>query len=224
MGGWYGSIRLANASVAVSCIALISFFIAVIEPVITKNKFSKSNLFFGVLVIPGILLINQSLDVKLKHGFWLGILAALLGALFGIYNKKYTQEIEPNTITFIQMLSGFLFLSICMPFYLHLTHQQLHLPNSKDFILLLILAIVCTVIPYNLFLRALKATNAFTTSLINNLEPVYGVILAAVFLHENEQLNWKFYIGAVIILIAVFAHAFLNRKQIKNTADILDVN
>ena len=210
---WYGSIKFANASVAVSCIALISFFISVLEPIITKNAFNKSNLFFGIIVIPGILLINQSLDINLKFGFWLGILAAVLAAFFSIYNKKYTQEIEPNSITFIQMLSGFLFLSFCLPFYLHFTKQLFPIPTSKDFILLMILSVVCTIIPYNLFLRALKATNAFTTSLINNLEPVYGVILAAFFLHENEQLNWKFYIGSVIIVSAVFLHAMFDRKK-----------
>lgn len=210
---WYGSIKFANASVAVSCIALISFFISVLEPIITKNAFNKSNLFFGIIVIPGILLINQSLDINLKFGFWLGILAAVLAAFFSIYNKKYTQEIEPNSITFIQMLSGFLFLSFCLPFYLHFTKQLFPIPTLKDFILLMILSVVCTIIPYNLFLRALKATNAFTTSLINNLEPVYGVILAAIFLHENEQLNWKFYIGSVIIVSAVFLHAMFDRKK-----------
>ena len=210
---WYGAVKFANASVAVSCIALISFFISVLEPIITKNAFNKSNLFFGIIVIPGILLINQSLDINLKFGFWLGILAAILAAFFSIYNKKYTQEIEPNSITFIQMLSGFLFLSFCLPFYLHFTKQLFPIPTSKDFILLMILSVVCTIIPYNLFLRALKATNAFTTSLINNLEPVYGVILAAIFLHENEQLNWKFYIGSVIIVSAVFLHAMFDRKK-----------
>ena len=210
---WYGAVKFANASVAVSCIALISFFISVLEPIITKNAFNKSNLFFGIIVIPGILLINQSLDINLKFGFWLGILAAVLAAFFSIYNKKYTQEIEPNSITFIQMLSGFLFLSFCLPFYLHFTKQLFPIPTLKDFILLMILSVVCTIIPYNLFLRALKATNAFTTSLINNLEPVYGVVLAAIFLHENEQLNWKFYIGSVIIVSAVFLHAMFDRKK-----------
>jgi drug/metabolite transporter (DMT)-like permease len=210
---WYGSIKSANASVAVSCIALISFFISVLEPVITKTAFNKANLFFGILVIPGILLINHSLNVELKRGFALGILAALFGALFTIFNKKYTQEINPNAITFIQMTSGFLFLSICLPFYLHVKQEAFPIPSLKDIVLLLALAIVCTAIPYNLFLRALKATNAFTTSLINNLEPVYGVILAAVFLRENEQLNWKFYIGSAVIVFAVFLHAFVNRNS-----------
>ncbi len=213
---WYGSIKYANASVAVSCIASVSLFVAILEPIINKTKFDTSNIVLGLMVIPGIILINQSLEIpKYKFGFLLGIIAAFLAAFFNIFNKKYTQEIEPNLITFIQMVSGFIFLTICLPFYLKFNSENFHLPNTNDFILLMILSIFCTVIPYNLFLRALKASDAFTTSLINNLEPIYGIILAAIFLHENDELNWKFYLGTIIILSAVFAHAYhSNKKQI----------
>lgn len=210
---WYGSIKYANASVAVSCIAAVSLFVAILEPILNKTKFEKSNLILGFMVIPGILLINQSLEIEsYKFGFLLGILAAFLAALFNIFNKKYTQEIEPNIITFVQMFSGFIFLTLCLPFYIKYSSEGFHLPDFKDFVFLLILSVFCTVIPYNLFLRALKASNAFTTSLINNLEPVYGIILAVILLQENKQLNWKFYLGVFIILFAVFIHAYLSNK------------
>ena len=165
------------------------------------------------MVIPGILLINQSLDLpNYKFGFFLGILAAFLAAIFNILNKKYTQDIEPNTITFVQLFSGWIFLCFCLPFYIKFNPGNFHLPDFKDFIFLLILSIFCTVIPYNLFLRALKASNAFTTSLINNLEPIYGIILAIILLKENKELNLKFYLGVSIILSAVFIHAYLSNK------------
>lgn len=211
---WYGSIKYANASVAVSCIAAVSLFVAILEPILNKTKFEKSNLILGFMVIPGILLINQSLEIEsYKFGFLLGILAAFLAALFNIFNKKYTQDIEPNIITFVQMFSGFIFLTLCFPFYIKYSGEGFHLPDFKDFIFLLILSVFCTVIPYNLFLRALKASNAFTTSLINNLEPVYGIILAVILLQENKQLNWQFYTGVSIILFAVFVHAYLSNKS-----------
>lgn len=210
---WYGSIKYSNASVAVSCIASVSLFVAILEPIIYKTKFDKSNLILGIMVIPGIILINHSLDLHYKFGFLLGIFAAFIAAFFSIFNKRYTQEIEPNTITFIQMFSGLIFLSLCLPVYLKINQTSFHLPNSKDFILLLILSILCTVIPYNLFLRALKASDAFTTSLINNLEPIYGIILAIIFLQEDKELNWKFYLGTAIILSAVFLHAFLSKRK-----------
>ncbi|MCC6582677.1 MAG: DMT family transporter [Chitinophagales bacterium] len=210
---WYGSIKYSNASIAVSCIASVSLFVAVLEPLINKTAFDKSNVILGLIVIPGILLINQSLDLHYKFGFLLGIIAAFLAALFNIFNKKYTQDLPPNTITFVQMLSGWVFLSLCLPLYIKFNPGSFHLPDGKDFIYLLILSVFCTVIPYNLFLRALKASNAFTTSLINNLEPIYGIILAVLLLQENKELNWKFYCGVAIILSAVFIHAYLSNKK-----------
>lgn len=214
---WYASIKYANASVAVSCIAGVSLFIALLEPLITRKRFDRSNLFFGLLVIPGILMINQSLDLHYKFGFMLGIAAALLAAIFSILNKEYTEAFDPRTITFVQMASGWLFLCLCLPVYEWLQPGKFHLPGLQDVGLLLMLAIVCTIIPYILFLHALKASDAFTTSLINNLEPVYGIILAAIFLQENEELNWKFYTGTGIILFAVLLHAavsqYKKRKQ-----------
>lgn len=212
---WYGSIKYANASVAVSCIACISLFVSILEPLLLKTPFDSSNLFLGIIVIPGILLINQSLELNYKIGFLLGILSAVFAALFTIYNKKHTQHISPNLITFIQMLSGLIFLTVLLPFYMYWQPGNFHFPNQKDLILLLILALGCTVIPYNLFLRTLKVTDAFTTTLINNLEPVYGIVLAAILLGESKELNWKFYAGTVIILSAVFIHAFLTHRQQK---------
>lgn len=214
---WYGSIKYANASVAVSCIASVSLFVSILEPILNRTAFDKSNIILGIMVIPGILLINQSLELQYKFGFLLGILAAFLAAVFAVLNKRYTQNIAPNTITFVQMLSGWLFLSLCLPFYLKIQPGNFHLPDGKDFVLLLILSLFCTVIPYNLFLKTLKATDAFTTSLINNLEPVYGIILAAILLHENKELNWKFYIGTLIILSTVFIHAYLSNRNSKRS-------
>lgn len=210
---WYGSIKYANASVAVSCIASVSLFVAVLEPLMYRTPFDKSNLVLGIMVIPGIILINQSLDLHYKFGFLLGMIAAFLAAIFNILNKRYTQEIAPNTITFMQMFSGLIFLSFCMPFYFKISNASFHIPNSKDFILLIVLSVFCTVIPYNLFLKALKASDAFTTSLINNLEPIYGIILAVIFLQENKELNWEFYLGTAIILSAVFLHAYLSKRN-----------
>jgi len=210
---WYGAVKYANASVAVSCIAFVSLFVAVLEPIFNNSKFDLYNITLGVIVIPGILLINQSLDLHYKTGFLLGIIAAFLAAIFAILNKKHIKEIQPNLITFVQMLSGLIFLSLCLPIYIYFQPEVLKLPNLKDIILLIILSLGCTVIPYNLFLKTLKITDAFTTSLINNLEPVYGIILAALLLNEDKELNWKFYAGTLIILSAVFIHAYISSRQ-----------
>jgi drug/metabolite transporter (DMT)-like permease len=210
---WYGSIKYANASVAVSCIALIALITAFIEPLLTDAPFRRSNILLGLLVIPGILLINQSLDLHYKFGFFLGIVAAILAALFTTLNKKYTQHIGSYAITFTELGIGWIFLCALLPLYIKHFPGNFHNPGGHDWFYLLILSILCTIIPYNLFLKALKVSDAFTTSLINNLEPVYGIILAAIFLSENTELNWQFYLGTIVILAAVFLHAFLQSRK-----------
>ncbi len=219
---WYGSIKYSNASIAVSCIAVISFITSLIEPVITGTPFRKSNLFLGILVIPGLLLINQSLDLHYKFGFFLGLVAAAMAAIFSTLNKKYTQHIGSYAITFTELSIGWIFLCIVLPFYTHNNPGSFHWPDMHDWFYLFFLSFVCTIIPYNLFLLALKVSDAFTTSLINNLEPIYGIVLAMIFLHENKELNWQFYLGTGIIVTAVFLHPVLNRSNYKAPQSLLD--
>ncbi|MCB9032677.1 MAG: EamA family transporter [Chitinophagales bacterium] len=201
---FYGSIKYANASVALSCLALTSFFTAIIEPIITKTPFNKAELLLGILVIPGIWLISQSINTNYYIGLILGLLAALLAAIFTSLNKKETQHTPPKVTVFIQLGCGALFLSLIMPIYLQFFPNSFYLPDGRDLILLIILAVICTILPYILYLKSLKVLTAFATNLINNLEPIYGIILAAIFFQENKELSISFYIGTLIILLAVF--------------------
>ena len=87
------------------------------------------------------------------------------------------------------------------------------LPRGIDWVYLIILALVCTTLGYVLALRALRHISAFAANLTINLEPVYGIILAIIILRENEELNLKFYIGAIILLVAVFTYPYLSRRK-----------
>jgi drug/metabolite transporter (DMT)-like permease len=58
----------------------------------------------------------------------------------------------------------------------------------------------------------MKYITAFAANLTINLEPVYGVLLAALFFREDKELNSNFYIGMAVILLAVFSHPFLKQR------------
>ena len=73
-----------------------------------------------------------------------------------------------------------------------------------DLIWLLILSVLCTNLTFYLSNVSLNHLSAFTANLIYNLEPVYGIVLGGVIFHENQQLSITFYIGTVIILLAIF--------------------
>ncbi|PJA38179.1 MAG: EamA family transporter, partial [Lysobacterales bacterium CG_4_9_14_3_um_filter_62_6] len=86
---------------------------------------------------------------------------------------------------------------------------------------LLILAWVCTLLPFALALVALRQLSAFSTQLAVNLEPVYTILLAILLLGEQHQLRPRFYLGVLIILLAVFAEPVLARRRSRPVAELL---
>jgi len=64
-----------------------------------------------------------------------------------------------------------------------------------------------------LALVALALVRAFGTQMVTNLEPVYAIVLAMLLLGEQRQLDGWFYAGVAVILVAVFAHPLLARRQ-----------
>jgi len=114
-----------------------------------------------------------------------------------------------------QQTGGFLLLSVLLPFYLQKNPVENFWPGWKDLGWLLVLALACSVIAFQLSANALKKLSAFTVNLTYNLEPVYGIILAFVVYHENEFLSKWFFIGFGIIALALIIHVYLLIKEEK---------
>ncbi len=208
---FYGSIRLANASVAVGCIALGSVFAAIIEPLITGRPHERVELLLGLLVIPGMALLVGGVPLSMVLGVAVGVLSALLAALFTALNKRYATDDPPEAVTLIQMLAGALALALGASAVFGV-EQTLRLPDAVDLSWLLVLAIVCTLLPFMLWLQALRHVSAFTTQLTLNLEPVYAIVLAALLFHEYQQLTPSFYAGVAVIIATVFLQPWLTAR------------
>ena len=209
---FFGSIKLANASIGVVTMATTSFFTALVEPVIFRRNIKWVELGLGLLVIPGMILIVKNVDWSMMAGIGVGLLSAFLAALFGVLNKQMIDKTDPLTITFLELGSGWLFLSLLLPFYYQNDPEMLFWPQGNDWYYLIFLALVCTTLAYVLVLRALKYISAFASNFAFNLEPVYGIILAWLILNENKELSSGFYLGSFIILAAVFSYPFIKMK------------
>lgn len=109
---------------------------------------------------------------------------------------------------FYQLGGGLIFLSLLLPFYLLKFPAQHILPTKQDWIGLLILSWICTIVAMWLSLEALKKVTAFTQNLTLNLEPVYGVVLAFIFYNEQKDLNSTFYWGMLLITLSVALQMF----------------
>ena len=199
---FYGSIKYANVSISLICLSCIAFFTSILEPIIVKSKISIVDILLSLVGVGGVALIFH-FDNKYRIGILLGLISALFSALFSTYNKKNVAVASSQSIMFYELVGGFLFLTVLLPFYLNYlpTHQLV--PTPKDIIWLLILSWVCTVIAMDLSLQALKKVSAFTQNLTLNLEPVYGIALAFIIYKEQKDLNSNFYWGLGLILLSV---------------------
>ena len=212
---FYGSIKLANASVAVSCIALAPVFLALVEPAIAGRRMDPRELILGIAVVPGVALVVGGVPAGMHWGIVVGVTSALLVALFGAYNKRLIEHADPMTVTCVELGSGMLFLgAIGLPLaWLGLVDSSAasFIPGARDAVYLLILAMACTLLPFVLSLVALRHLSAFQAQLAVNLEPVYAIALAIVLLDEHRELGMRFYLGVAIILLAVFIHPAMVR-------------
>jgi drug/metabolite transporter (DMT)-like permease len=213
---FYGSVKLANASVAATTMALAPAVTALIEPWITGSRFEKHNLLLGILVIPGVALVVGGIPQGMHLGFWVGVISAALAAVFNALNKRFLGHHDARAVTWLELGAGFLLVAAITPIAAP-AGASFILPDVRDGALLLVLAILCTLIPFALALAALRHLSAFTTQLAVNLEPVYSIAIAVAFLGESRDLDARFFIGVAIVLAAVFGHGWLQSRQFRLT-------
>jgi drug/metabolite transporter (DMT)-like permease len=199
---FYGSIKLANVSIALVCISSVGIFTAILEPLFNQSKFIWNDIFIGLLSLLGIFFIFQ-FDIHFRTGIIVGLLSALFASIFTIINKRLTSTYTTQTIQTFEMSGGLLFLTLVILVLNAYQHSAFIVPTQSDWFWLVILALVCTVLANYLMLNALKKISAFTMNVTLNLEPVYGILIAIILFDEHKQMGKGFYIGIVLIGISV---------------------
>ena len=73
-------------------------------------------------------------------------------------------------------------------------------------------------VAYSQYVELLKRLSVFTINFANNLEPVYGIALAALFFKEHENLTPGFYLGSLIVITSICLYPIVRRKVARRTA------
>jgi drug/metabolite transporter (DMT)-like permease len=208
---FYAGIKISTVSTALVCLSSMGFFTAILEPVMLRKPFDIAEVLLGLLVMAGISIVFH-FDPKYKMGIIISLLSALLASIFPVLNRVILQKTDPGTATRWQLTGGFLFLTILLPVYLYFLPPQRLLPSLSDWGWLLVLAILCTVIGFKLFMNALQKIDAFTVNLSYNLEPIYGVAMAFIIYREDKDVGPGFYYGFALIIAAVILQSLRLRK------------
>ncbi len=229
---FYGAIKFANASVALICLSTSPIFTSLLDPLVNKSRLDAVEILFGLVGLGGVAVIaffdhhNAAVNELRGIGIAMGVVAAMLAAVFTVINKSIAAKYPARTMVFWEMSSGWLFISVAIaiglaagaesfmlnpgsaglswwPRQASPGHLFSHPAPHADWLWLIILALCCTVWAQSLALTALKQLSTFTVTLSVNLEPVYGVLLAFLFYKENRELGNGFYVGVGMIILSV---------------------
>ena len=209
---FYGAIKLSNASVALVGFSTMSFFTAFIEPLMSAKRVRNMDIFLGIAIMPGLFIVVKGLGNHHILGLAMAVLSAILLAVFAVLNKRRIDDTSPLMITFLEMSSAWVMLSVLFPVFLYFTvDEPVLLLEHNDIVYMTLLCIGCTIFPFFLQLSSLKKISAFSANLAFNMEPIYGILLAAIILKDYNELSYQFYVGSALIVALVVIEPLLKK-------------
>jgi drug/metabolite transporter (DMT)-like permease len=211
---FYASIKLANVTIALTCLSTTALIASLVEPLVMRKKFDAVEIFLGLFAIAGILIIYET-HLAFSTGIIVGLISSVLTVMVSVLNKKIVDRHQPEDITLYQLTGGFVGLSLLLPVFQLFFAEKWNTPTPWDWVWLVILSWACTILTFFLYIRALKSVSAFTMNLTLTLEPVYGIILAFLLYKENRLFSHWFYVGFALIAIAVVFHMWRLLKPAK---------
>jgi drug/metabolite transporter (DMT)-like permease len=196
------------SSVAVGLLAYSSFpvFTAFLEPVLARERWDPVSLLYALVCVLGISLIVPSFDLSdsVVRGILWGLGAGLSFAVLSVLNRMLASRHASLDVAFHQDLFAALFL---FPAVL-----RTGLPFSgRDWALIAVLGIICTALAHTLFIDGMRGVGARTASVLSSLEPVYGILLALLFLKESPSLRTLS--GGAVVLAAALAATLRARRS-----------
>ncbi len=213
---FFSSIKVSNVSIALSCLGTSTLFAALLEPLIFKRKIDLSEIVMGIVIVICISLIFK-VEFQYKLGIIYGLICALLGTIFSVFNGKLYGKTSSGNIIFYEIFGGFLVISLYYVFSGQIS--QIGEISYRDLALLTLLASVFTAYPMFESVNLMKYISPFTLILTVNLEPIYGIILAFFIFGESEKMSAVFYGASLVMILAIVINGVIKaRKKSKEIA------
>jgi len=201
--GWsllFYSMKLIAIANAVLLNYTAPIFVAMLAPLVLKEKLERSTVLALVIAVVGIVVISyqQNLQIGGIDGFnplgvVLGLLAGLAYAGYIILSKKALSGFSSQVVAFCSYAAALAFLS---PFVIGTELS----PDLTSWVLLLVLGIFNTGFAVTLYLKGLGMVKAQKAVILTYLEPASAVVFGLLFLAQPP--TPLMIAGGLLILIA----------------------
>lgn len=195
---------IAVSSVAIGLLGYATFplFVLVLERWVLRRRWSGRELATAALVTAGLVVLVPSFDAgdAALRGLAWGVLSGFTFAVLAVRSRALAQTHSPLEVAAWQ--NGFAALAL-LP-VVGLGRTAIPVFGLRDIALIIVLGLLCTALAHTLFIASLRRLSAHTASIVAALEPVYGVALALLLLHEVPAAR-TLAGGALIVLAALLA-------------------
>lgn len=192
---FFYAIQISTVAVGLLSFASFPLFITLLEPLVFKEKLALKNVVTALLTVLGLVLVvpDFNLQNNLTQGVLWGVLSGATFALISLLNRRFIQTYDGAVVSFYQ---NFIAALVLLPFLILMPVM----PSAGEWAQLILLGIVFTAVAHTLFIRSMRSIRAQQASIIVSLEPVYGVLFAAVLLSEYPGV--RMLVGGGLILTA----------------------
>lgn len=203
---YFYALKLSNVALGVLSLYTFPVITALLEPLFLKTKFNPIYILLGLLVLFGLYILTPDLNLESSHlkGILFGVFSAVCYSIRILILKKQVANYHGTMLMLYQtIIISILLLPVL--FFMDLTGFESQFPY------LILLAILTTAIGHSLMLHSLKFFSATTATIISSLQPIFGIILAFLFLSEIPTTNT--FIGGSLILITVGIESIRSQKS-----------
>lgn len=186
------------SNVAIGMLSLFTYPIITVflEPFFMPVQLQKRHLLLGTLILVGIYFLVPEFDLKntATQGLLIGLFSALAYSLRNLILKKHN-AMGNGSIQMIYQLG--VIVVLLLPVLWIYPNTDL----SSQWPYLLLLGAITTALGHTLFLSSFAHFSISTASIMSSIQPLFGVLLGALFLSEIPDL--KSILGGVLILTTV---------------------
>ena len=193
---FFHAIQVSTVAVGLIGFATFPVFILFLEPLVHRHALRRIDIFSTLLVVIGLLVVaaEPGLSSTATQGLLWAVLSGFVYALLTLLNRKLIRTESAIRLAFGQH-------AIVALLMIPLLVLDGEVPDAQTIGWLLILGLICTTVPQILLIRILKVLRAHVVAVATALEPVYGIVFAAILLGEVPEVRTL--AGGVIVLAAV---------------------
>ncbi|MDT7832582.1 DMT family transporter [Flavobacteriaceae bacterium S356] len=203
---YFYALKLSNVALGMLSLFTFPVITALLEPVFLKTKFNPIHIILGIIVLIGVYILapDFNLESSQVQGILFGLLSALCYSIRVLILKQHVANYHGSMLMFYQTL---VITIVLLPvlFFMDLSGFQSQFPY------LILIALLTTAIGHSLMVHSLKFFSATAATIISSIQPIFGIILAFLFLNEIPHVNT--YIGGALILATVVIESIRSKKK-----------